>query len=195
MPPASSRSDRGGGSRAGEPDPVEDLALTTRATREADVWHPDPVGQDPELGWIDPPEASFKPRWQGPIMWVAASACVVASVLSLALGPATASNLIPRGAGALAGLVMAGAYLRARRMRLDVFPEGVRVVNYISSRTLPWSEIDRIASDVNGLAIVTTSGRIAHATSLRRSKWSKIFKRQSTTDRAIDYLTRRLGAL
>jgi Bacterial PH domain len=57
----------------------------------------------------------------------------------------------------------AAAAVRVRRMRLEVSPEGLRVVNFWSGRSLRWDEIDRVETRAHlALAVaVATVGAAA----------------------------------
>jgi hypothetical protein len=78
--------------------------------------------------------------------------------------PALAASL---GAGGIFGCWL---YARAARMRLDVDEEGLTVVGFTRSRTVPWADVVGVVAGYEGLRILVPEGRgpILHSISRTR---------------------------
>src|SRR5262245_2870183 len=102
--------------------------------------------------------------------WLAVAASIALLAASIAVRPDQA--LADHIALAALALGAAAVFLRATRLRVELTGRGATVHKLLSSRTIPWYDVEDVTADRLGLHIRATDGTVVTAASMGTSPWA-----------------------
>ena len=127
--------------------------------------------------WVGEPEQVYRPERLVLVHRLAAAAVGVFGLVGQIITDPDAGGLVARALSALAIAVIAGVILSANRRRVEVWSEGLRVVNWLTSRSYRWEDIRFVDGDRAGIVIYPVEGERYIGTIVGVDNWRRWLER------------------